>query len=148
MPKPSKVHPLSTADAAYVAGLIDGEGSISLTRRHSNEQRQLVVSISNTELPLLEYTHKAIGAGKITGKRTYKNHHATGYTYSIANRQALALLAQVQPYLRSYKSKRSGLVLHNYLRLTPRNGKYTPQLLAERALFENEFLRTTAGLDI
>ena len=68
--------------------------------------------------------------------------------YDVSNRQALALLAQVQPYLRSYKSKRSGLVLHNYLRLTLRNGKYTPQLLAERALFENEFLRTTAGLDI
>ena len=96
-------------------------------------------------MTILEYARKAIGTGKITGKRTYKNHHATGYTYAVSNRQALALLEQIQRYLRSYKSKRSGLVLHDYLRLTPRNGKYTPQLLAERSAFEETFLGTTAG---
>ncbi|MET0015212.1 MAG: LAGLIDADG family homing endonuclease [Sedimenticola sp.] len=46
---------LSPTDAAYIAGLIDGEGTISLTHRHKNERRQLVISISNTELELLDY---------------------------------------------------------------------------------------------
>ena len=40
---------LATIDAAYIAGLIDGEGTITLTRLHRNQNRQLVVSISNTE---------------------------------------------------------------------------------------------------
>lgn len=38
--------------AAYIAGLIDGEGTLTLSRRHRNENRHLVVSVSNTDRPL------------------------------------------------------------------------------------------------
>jgi len=41
------VRELTPVDAAYLAGLIDDEGTITLTRRHSNERGQLVVSISS-----------------------------------------------------------------------------------------------------
>lgn len=60
-----QVRTLSLEEAAYVAGLIDGEGSVSLTRRHRNDKRQLVVSISNTERNLLEYVKQVVGAGRI-----------------------------------------------------------------------------------
>jgi len=43
------VKSLAPVDAAYMAGLIDGEGTVTLSRRHRNDQRQLVVSIANTE---------------------------------------------------------------------------------------------------
>jgi len=49
-----QVQPLSKVDAAYIAGLIDGEGTVTLTRKHKNENRQLCISISNTEKNLLE----------------------------------------------------------------------------------------------
>ena len=42
-------------EAAYLAGLNDGEGTITLSRRHANEKRQLVVSISSTEPDLVEW---------------------------------------------------------------------------------------------
>jgi hypothetical protein len=45
---------LNCEDAAYLAGLIDGEGTIALTRRHAGEERQLVLSISSTEIDLLD----------------------------------------------------------------------------------------------
>lgn len=32
---------MGQADAAYIAGLIDGEGSVTLSRRHRNENRHL-----------------------------------------------------------------------------------------------------------
>jgi hypothetical protein len=48
-----KVCSLSPITAAYVAGLIDGEGTISLSRKHGNEERQLVASISSTETVLV-----------------------------------------------------------------------------------------------
>jgi hypothetical protein len=32
---------LTATDAAYIAGLIDGEGTVTLTRKHKNENRQL-----------------------------------------------------------------------------------------------------------
>lgn len=79
------------------------------------------------------------GVGKITTKRTSLPHHSPGYTYCVANRQALAVLTQVQQYLRSYKSLRSRLVLENYLKLTPRNGKYPAVLLEARHAFERLF---------
>lgn len=137
--RPDRTARLAEADAAYLAGLIDGEGTIALTRLHRSQNRQLVISISSTERPLLEWTLNTTRVGKITTKRTASLHHAPGLTYAVANRQALALLAQVAPYLRSYKAERARLVLDDYLRLTPRNGKYNDALLAERADFERRF---------
>jgi hypothetical protein len=56
--------------AAYIAGLIDGEGTITLARRHRSDKRQLVVSIANTDHGLLRFVLEAVGAGKITRKRS------------------------------------------------------------------------------
>jgi hypothetical protein len=102
---------LSAVDAAYLAGFIDGEGTITLSRKHKNENRQLAVTISNTERQILEFCLDVIGAGKITNKRTSKSHHTPSFTYAIYNRQALAILGQIEPYLRSYKVKRAKLIL-------------------------------------
>ncbi|MBK9130305.1 MAG: LAGLIDADG family homing endonuclease [Gammaproteobacteria bacterium] len=134
------VNPLSLIDASYIAGLIDGEGTITLTRKHRGENRQLAVSISSTERPLLQYVLDITGVGKITGKHVRYSHHAPGFTYAVYNRQALTLLEQIAPYLKSYKSRRSDLVLQEYLALTPRNGKYSPGLRLKRTAFENRLL--------
>lgn len=136
-----KVKKLSPEEAAYIAGLIDGEGTISLTRKHRGEHRQLMVSISSTEPQLLKYVHQTIGAGRITNKRTYQANHTPSVTYAISNRQALDVLEQVEPYLKTYKAKRAQMILHSYVRLTPRNGKYTSAQLKERDIFIEKFLR-------
>ena len=132
---------LDQADAAYIAGLIDGEGTVTLSRRHRSENRQLVVSISNTDRPLLEYVLDTVGAGKITGKRTYQPQHTASYTYTISNRQALALLKQMLLYLKTYKAKRSDLILRDYVRLTPRNGHYSPEIKRARTDFEKKVMK-------
>ncbi len=88
---------MNPVDAAYLAGLVDGEGTISLSRIHRGQNRHLVVTISSTEPALLEWTRKTTGVGKITSKRTTSPIHSRGYTYSVANRQALAVLAQIRP---------------------------------------------------
>ena len=131
---------LCDTDASYIAGLIDGEGTVTLTRKHRNENRHLCVSISNNEIGLLEYVLIRVRAGKITRKRTTRPSHADSYTYAIYNRQALALLKQILPYLKSYKANRAELILRDYLRLTPRNGKYKVDQLQERKLFEKRVL--------
>jgi len=134
------VKTLSPVDAAYMAGLIDGEGTVTLSRRHRDDQRQLVVSIANTGRGLLEWALGAAGAGKITGKRISSPLHSPSFTYSIANRQALQLLEQIAPFLRSYKAIRTKLILQHYINLTPRNGRYTEKILAERNRFLTEVL--------
>lgn len=133
---------LSKEDAAYIAGLVDGEGTITLTRKHRNENRQICVAISSTERNMLEFVKSVTGVGKITSKKTTQDHHKTSYAYYVSNRQALGLIEQIFPYLRSYKKKRAALVLKDYLRLTPRNGKYTPGMTQER----NAFIRSVLAL--
>jgi len=135
-----KTRKLTKIAAAYIAGLIDGEGSVSLTRRHKNENRQLEVSISNNDLNLLRYVRDTAGTGRITRKKTYSSNHRPGGAWIISNRQALELLSQIAPYLITYKAQRAKLVLENYLRLTPRNGKYNDKLQKEREDFIARFL--------
>lgn len=140
-----EVRKLAVAEAAYLAALIDGEGTVTMCRKHASEQRQLVVSISNTELQILEFALVSVGAGKLTRKRTSESHHSPSFAYALWNRQALALLAQIEPYMKSYKGERARLALKNYVRLTPRNGKYTEPMRAERGAFENALLGLRAG---
>jgi hypothetical protein len=131
---------LSPTDAAYLAGLVDGEGTISLTRRHARDQRQLVMSVANTEKQILDWILTRTGVGKITRKRISQQHHTPSYTYSVGNRQALDLLEQIAPFLQSCKKERAELVLDAYVRLTPRNGRYSPSQQAEREEFINRFM--------
>jgi len=138
---PTKTKRLSVADAAYVAGLIDGEGTVTLSREHRGEGRRLVVSIANTDASLLRFVFlHASGVGKITGKRTAAAHHTPSYAYRVTSRQALALLEQVAPYMRSYKKVRADFALANYLQVTPRNGKYSVATAKKRLEFDLTFM--------
>lgn len=139
------VNVLDAPDAAYIAGLVDGEGTVTLSRLHRNENRRLVVCISNNDLALLGYVRSTIGAGRITSKRVYSTRHAPSFNYQINNRQALDVLRQIVMYLKSYKMARARLALRDYLRLTPRNGRYTPGLAAERQRFETDLLAIHPG---
>ena len=95
---------------------------------------------------MLEYVQEVIGVGKITNKAVVSEHHSPSFTYSISNRQALHLLESVVPWLKSYKQERARLILRDYVRLTPRNGKYSPELKAERQRFESAVLALKANL--
>ena len=60
-------------------------------------------------------------------------------TYAISNRQALDLLSQITPYLKTYKKERAELILKDYVRVTLRNGKYNDNLKIEREKFIEAF---------
>jgi hypothetical protein len=88
---------------------------------------------------IVKHALTVIGAGKITNKKTSKVHHIPSFTYQITNRQALDVLQQICPYLRGYKAERATLALQEYVRLTPRNGRYNEEQLEERNLFVQKF---------
>jgi hypothetical protein len=135
----SSIKQLSVSEAAYVAGIIDGEGTITLTRTHRGENRRPLLSISSTESALLLYVQSVIGAGRITNKARSRPHHTPSFTYVISSRQALAVPSQVAQYLRTYKSSRARLLLDEYASVTPRNGRYSPEQRAARRQFEDRF---------
>ena len=49
-------------------------------------------------------------------------------------------MSQIRPFLHTYKAGRAILILEHYERLTPRNGRYTPELKQAREHFENTLL--------
>ena len=138
------VKKLAPRDVGYLAGLIDGEGTITLSRRNLNKHRALVITVSNTEMSILKYVQEITGVGKITNKRITKANHTPSFTYQVANRQALDILKQTAEHLRSYKADRARLALQEYTRLTPRNGRYSPAQLLERNQFIEKFLALRA----
>lgn len=86
-----------------------------------------------------------VGAGRITGKRTYSDRHTPSFAYRVSNRQALDLLSQIASYLKTYRSKRAAMALQKYVDLTPRNGKYATEMLRMREECEREFLAIGPG---
>lgn len=131
---------LSPLDAAYLAGLVDGEGTIALSgpRHRQRNTRHPVISIANTDYNLVQWPLKITGAGFISKKGKKKlSHHLDSYIYAAHSNQALSIIAQIYPYLKN-KSKRARakLLLEEYKEVTPRNGKYSPDLLIKRQRFE------------
>jgi hypothetical protein len=133
---------LSKTEAAYLAGIIDGEGTITLTKMHRTEHRRPIISIASTEIELLQYIQKLIG-GYISSKKNYNpSLHKNSYVLTIKNkRDIFTILICISPYLKiSQKKKRASLILDKYDKLTARNGKYNPDQLLLKQLFEEEFL--------
>lgn len=131
--------------AAYIAGLVDADGTVSLARTHAGRNRHPIVSISNTDRALLVCVLDQVGAGKITTKKTVSVRHTLSFTYAIHSREALILLEQLQPYLKTYKSIRAQQITAQYLAVTPRDGKYTGELRQARETFEQRILDIKPG---
>ncbi len=134
-----RVRTLTKTESAYLAGIIDGEGTVTLTYRNKSSQRQLAVTVSSTDRRLLEYILRIVGAGKITNKKISRVNHSPAYTFQISNRQALSMLKQIAPFLRTYKRERTRIALSGYLKVTPRNGKYSAEMLRAKGKFNDAF---------
>ncbi|MBH0163842.1 LAGLIDADG family homing endonuclease [Fictibacillus sp. 7GRE50] len=128
-------------EAAYLAGVIDGEGSIMLTRMHKKEFRRPCISIASTDLELLQYVQSLTG-GIVIGKKNYQpNIHKKSFTLTIKKKNTIfSILNQIVPFLRIDKKRNRALfILGEYNRVTSRNGKYTTDQLNQKLLFEKNF---------
>jgi hypothetical protein len=135
-------------ELAYIAGLVDGEGSVSLSRTHAEKWRAPVLSISNTVRELLELPKEIFGGTIITKGRKVKAHHLTIMEYKIAYRPALEAMIQISPYMRHpEKKRRISLLVEGYQWYTRRNGKYSDFEIFLKRQFEDRFLRSIDGLN-
>jgi len=124
----------------YIAGFFDADGSILLSRVRKSAHKTVVIDFSNTDLSILEEIRDYLGGGVICKKRTYKPHHIPSYTLKFTYRKALDLAKKLLPYVRHTKRKaKLQLVVDRYLDVTPRNGKYSPEMLKARMEFEEQF---------
>jgi len=127
---------MNKVDLAYIAGIVDGEGSITLPS-YNRGTRYPVVSVDSVDRELLEWLQATIG-GTIVTKAKYQDHHKQAYTWRVTRNAALQLLADILPYLRIERKKaRASLLVNEYIKVTPRNGKYTDEMkLAKEELVQ------------
>ncbi len=76
------------ADIAYMAGIVDGEGSITIGNYSSNKKTgilhyQTILGITNTSKDLLDWIHKTFGGNvwKYSAKQTPKNSRQECYRW-------------------------------------------------------------------
>ncbi len=123
---------LSDTEAAYAAGILDGEGSIYLARIHASRWPSPTVSVASTDRELLEWLCTRVG-GTIIQKRIYQPQHSRSFDWKLTDRRALSFLEIVRPFLViQRKIERADLLLNDYLSCTPRNGRYTIEMAARK----------------
>lgn len=133
---------MTNTEKAYIAGIVDGEGSIMLTRFHNNQYHSPCVSIASTDLELLDWIKSTIGSGKITTKKNYNEiRHKDSYTFTIIYDDAIQLLINIEPYLVISKKKaRAQHIISKYKEVTLRNGRYNEIQKLAKEKFYNDFM--------
>ncbi len=92
---------MNDTDLAYIAGFFDGEGSIFISK--SKKQYFLTVSISNTNLPVLE-SIRAMG-GNISKSPDNRENHSQLFRLRLYCNEAKKFLEKILPYLRIKKEQ-------------------------------------------
>jgi len=116
---------MKETDWAYLAGLIDGDGTISIRHVHKNKYCPYV-SIANTNRAALERCRDMMGSGSITTKRARKKNHLESYAVNWVYDVALKIVEKCLPYLIIKKDRAQALL--DWKSCTPRNGYYTEEL--------------------
>ena len=106
----SRVEKFSPESVGYIAGLIDGEGTISFSfQSGARKLKSLTITsstmrpyieIGNTNSECLEFVKNRLGFGKIRMKLPRKSDWSASWTYGVHDlRQVATLLSLVMQYL-------------------------------------------------
>ena len=137
----------SEVELAYAAGIIDGEGSISLTWNASRLVKDgsrpstapmLYLQMSNTHRGVLDWFVQTFGVGTIiVAYRPKRPTHRTAYGWRVRNRGACAVLEMLLPYLIIKRPQAElGIRAHKL----SRKQKIGEDAMAERSLLREQML--------
>lgn len=105
------VKSMTVTDAAYLAGLMDGEGSIVAAMQRQNRTTWRI-SIANTDFRLLAWCKEVTGCGSIVRKLSANPKHADGGSWQCYSWNALEIIEQILPYMKiEEKIRRSKMVI-------------------------------------
>uniref|UniRef100_A0A6M3J686 Putative homing endonuclease n=1 Tax=viral metagenome TaxID=1070528 RepID=A0A6M3J686_9ZZZZ len=138
--KPVAMNILAENDAAYIAGFVDGEGSICFHRNHKNDSKTTTYSprlrITNTNKDVLDWIAVVIGLGKVRSQKLYANNTKPVYEWYASGRYSIAVLKQLIPFLKVKKLQAETCV--SYGLTLQKSGRLR---LAQEVIDEREILR-------
>ena len=87
---------MEPVEAAWLAGLFDGEGSIIFP---NHRKRNVRIDITNTHLPLLQHVKSVTGTGQLIHWTPRNPKHSERWNWQVYNHKAVLLLQQMLPWL-------------------------------------------------
>jgi hypothetical protein len=118
------------AEAAYLAGIIDGEGYIGMSRtggrpshpggKQGHAYLSPFLKIGMTHLPTLQLLQATWG-GNIRLHPKQQEHHKQAYLWQLSSQKAVNTLATVWPFLQT-KRTQAWLIFQFWADRTRRNG--------------------------
>ncbi len=131
---------MSVSEAAYVAGFVDGEGTIGIIRETRKEalagfRYTAYISIANTDLKVLEAVREMMGNGRVVGgyQKAAKPHYKMGWKLTLSPNQIRHIIIQLMPYL-IVKRKQAELV-HDFLVIKETINSYSSNNMEEQYRF-------------
>lgn len=97
---------MNEVEKAYTAGIIDGEGCLSITLHRTKRERQILhrISVNNTNKALIEWLVEKTKLGHLYSYSGVNGYYATGnrkppYVWTLCAGAVRELLPEIMPYL-------------------------------------------------
>ena len=108
---------MNIADAAYIAGLFDGEGSVDFKKRKEKRGnvQNILMRIEMTDEDVLNWVHEKLGVGTVRKRNrspSVKAHWKDRWVYSIRFRDALYVCKILWPYAQTKLHKIEQIIDH------------------------------------
>lgn len=130
-------------DWNYITGFFDADGSVTLVCRNKGRQKSPQISFHNNDLDILIsiqfFIFKNLNIkGHISKKRKMKENHGQQYDLKYSDFNKCIKIIENIKSIHEKKIKRFKLI-KDLKKLTPRNGKYTEDILDKRKQLEAKF---------
>jgi hypothetical protein len=141
-PKPSLLNEgkLSDFNVGYLAGIIDGEGTIGIFKSNRSKHHHVEISVGNTDRGIIEYVQRIIG-GNIYESRTKNPRHRSSSKpfFSVklnGLRNVQNALEKILPYLKSKDKKRKAQLILKYCNIRLSHYQNTPLTEEEQKILK------------
>ena len=119
---------LHLKDAAYIAGILDGEGCITLSKKKDPTMKlgyglRPHIMVTNTNKSLIKYLRDTTDLGIIYEGKLTNPKHKPNFRWQLWSLQAQSLLKEVLPYL-LIKRKQAELLLEYIDRCSGKKGGF------------------------
>ena len=114
-------NPMTNSDAAYIAGLFDGEGSVDFARRKEKKRgkiytvQRILMRIEMTDEDVLNWVHEKLGVGTVRKRNrspSIKAHWKDRWVYSVRFRQAYKVAKLLWPFAQVKLHKLEQIIDH------------------------------------
>jgi hypothetical protein len=116
----------------YLAGIIDGEGTISISKKEG--KLYAYIRVYNNSRPLLERLQKRFGGGSITESREATEKHAASFTLEWSHDKAIEIGRLVLPFLILKKPQAETILELAAIAARLQIGELTPEKASQQAL--------------